>query len=51
VQTFPTNPYNNMATVTVEAGVLALGDGSTGWHFNSTTGRFSASDNADHALW
>ncbi len=51
VQTFPTNPYNSLADVTVEAGVVALGNGATGWHFDSTTGRFSASDNATHAAW
>ncbi len=51
VQTFPTNPYNSLATVAVEAGAVLLGDGSTGWHFNSTTGRFSASDDATHAAW
>ncbi len=51
LQSFPTNPFNSMTTVTVEAGTAALGDNSTGWHFNKTTGRFAASDSAAHAAW
>ncbi len=51
LQTFPTNPYNNMQTVSVEAGTATLGDNSTGWHFNTDTGRFSASDTAAHGAW
>ena len=51
LQTFPTNPFNDKMDVTVEAGNTALGDGSTGWHFDSSTGRFSANDNAAHAAW
>jgi general secretion pathway protein G len=49
LQSFPTNPFNDDATVTVEAGTTSLGNGLTGWHFDTTTGRFSASDNAAHA--
>ena len=48
LQTFPTNPFNSLSTVEVEAGADGLGDGSHGWHFNSDTGRFSA-DDADHS--
>ena len=51
VQTFPTNPYNSLSDVTVEVGTTNLGGGATGWHFNSDTGRFSANDDAAHALW
>lgn len=51
LQTFPTNPYNDLATVVVEAGKVGLGDGSTGWHFDSSTGRFSANDSVAHAAW
>ncbi|GAG27291.1 unnamed protein product [marine sediment metagenome] len=51
VQTFPTNPYNSLSDVTVEDGAALLGDGNTGWHFDSSTGRFSASDDATHAAW
>ena len=51
LQTFPTNPYSDLADVTVEAGNTGLGDGSTGWHFDSTTGRFSANDSVAHGAW
>ena len=51
LQTFPTNPFTNLADVTIEAGTTNLGGGATGWHFNSTTGRFSANDTAAHAAW
>ncbi len=47
LQTFPTNPFNDLATVEIEAGDGNLGGGSHGWHFNSTTGRF-APDDDDH---
>lgn len=40
LQSFPTNPFNNLSTVNVAAGAPA-GDDSTGWHFNSTTGKIS----------
>jgi len=51
LQTFPTNPYNDKATVEVEAGSDGAGNNSHGWHFNSSLGRFSADDNATHAAW
>ncbi len=51
VQTFPTNPYNSLADVLVEATTTNLGTSGTGWHFNSDTGRFSASDDVTHAAW
>ena len=51
LQTFPTNPYNDLADVTVEDGNTGLGDGSTGWHFDSSTGRFSANDSVAHGAW
>jgi len=51
LQTFPTNPYNSLLDVTVEAGTVGLGSGATGWHFDSTTGRFSANDSVAHAAW
>ena len=44
----PVNPFNNKATVEVEAGCGGCGDGSHGWHFDTTTGHF-APDDADHA--
>ncbi len=51
LQNFPTNPFVTGATanqVQVEAGSGGLGDGSHGWHFNSSSGRF-APDDADHS--
>ncbi|KKK98187.1 hypothetical protein LCGC14_2645260 [marine sediment metagenome] len=51
LQTFPTNPYNDKATVEVEAGTDGTGNNSHGWHFDTDLGRFSADDNATHAAW
>jgi len=48
LQKFPTNPFNNLATVEIEAGSAGLGNGSHGWHFNSSTGSF-APDDAAHS--
>ena len=44
LQTFPTNPFNSLATVSVGA-VACPGDNSTGWYFNTVTGKFSPNDN------
>ena len=49
LQSFPTNPFNDLSTVEVEDGADGLGDNSHGWHFNTATGRFSPDDNATHA--
>ena len=49
LQSFPTNPFNDLSTVEVEAGSAGLGDNSHGWHFNTTLGRFSPDDSAAHA--
>ena len=47
LQSFPGNPFaDGDNAVTVGAGAPA-GDGSTGWHFNTTTGKISPND-ADH---
>lgn len=40
----PGNPFNDLDTIEVDG---ALGGGSHGWHFNSTTGNFNA-DTDDH---
>lgn len=42
----PTNPFNEKATVQVEAGAAGAGDSSHGWHYDSDTGRFRADDPA-----
>ena len=47
LQKIPTNPFNDLNTVQVEAGNTGLGGGNTGWHFDSTTGAFHA-DTDDH---
>lgn len=47
VQKIPTNGFNDLDTVQVEAGTTGLGNGNTGWHFDSTTGAFHA-DTDDH---
>lgn len=51
LQTFPANPYSNLATVEVENGTAGRGNGSHGWHFDTATGAFSSDDNAEHAAW
>jgi len=48
LQSFPTNPFNGLSTVEVEAGTDGLGDGSHGWHFDTSLGRL-APDDADHS--
>ena len=45
----PANPFNDLATVEEEAGAAGAGDGSHGWHLDTTTGAFSADDSAAHA--
>ena len=50
MQAFPTNPFTDLATVEVEAGSVNLGGGDTGWHFDSTAGKFRADDD-DHITW
>ena len=45
LQIFPTNPFNDLADVAFGA----VGDGSTGWSFDSTDGKFIANDDAAHA--
>lgn len=47
LQKMPTNPFNNLDTVVVEAGTDSLGGGQTGWHFNTTNGQIHADDD-DH---
>jgi type II secretion system protein G len=49
IKKIPANPFNDLATVEVEAGVVGLGDGSHGWHFDTTTGDFQADDSVAHA--
>ena len=44
MQEIPANPYNNLKTVVEQA--TADGDDSTGWQFDTTTGRISP-NNAD----
>ena len=47
LQSVPGNPFvDGDNTVTIGAGA-PLGDGATGWHFNTTTGKVSPND-ADH---
>jgi general secretion pathway protein G len=48
IQKMPSNPFNNKATVQVETGTGGRGDGSHGWHFDSSTGNFTA-DDAEHS--
>jgi len=50
LQSFPSNPFVSGATsddVTVGAGAPA-GDGATGWHLNTTTGKVSPNDDQGH---
>ena len=51
LQSFPTNPYVNGGDATVTAGANACpGDGTSGWYFNTSTGKISPND-ADHKDW
>lgn len=47
IQKIPTNQFNNLATIEIEAVDTGLGGGNAGWHFNTVTGAFHA-DTADH---
>ena len=46
MQIFPTNPFNDLSDVAFGG---AAGDNSTGWRFDSTTGKFAANDSPEHA--
>ncbi|MBN2137278.1 MAG: prepilin-type N-terminal cleavage/methylation domain-containing protein [Sedimentisphaerales bacterium] len=50
MQKIPTNQFNDLSTVQIEAGTTNLGGGSHGWHFDSTTGDFHADDDAHIGL-
>jgi len=41
MQSVPTNPFNDLATVDIDG---VLGDDSHGWHLDSSTGKFQADD-------
>jgi general secretion pathway protein G len=41
IQKIPTNPWNDLDTVGIDG---TLGDDSSGWEFNTTTGAFYADD-------
>ena len=45
MQIFPTNPFNDLDDVAF--GVV--GDGTTGWSFDATTGKFASNDTVEHA--
>lgn len=47
VQKIPTNAFNDLDTIEIEAGTTSLGGGNCGWHFDSSTGAFHA-DTDDH---
>lgn len=47
LHSLPTNPFNGKATAEVENGTAGLGDGSHGWHLDSSTGEFRA-DTLEH---
>jgi len=47
VQQIPTNQFNDLNTIEIEAVDTGLGGGNCGWHFNTATGAFHA-DTADH---
>jgi general secretion pathway protein G len=44
LQQMPTNPFNQLATITENG---TIGDSSAGWEFNTTTGAFNADDDYD----
>ena len=50
LQKIPTNQFNDLDTIQVEAGIGGLGTGNTGWHFDSTTGQFHADTEAHKTL-
>ena len=47
IQKVPTNQFNDLDTIRVEAGVSTAGANSAGWVFNTDTGAFHADDNVD----
>ena len=51
LQKFPTNPFLSVNADGVNFGVAdpAPGDGTSGWYFNTGSGKFSANDSAAHA--
>jgi len=51
VLSVPTNPFNNLATVAEVSGTAGVGDGATGWQFDTTSGAFQADDSPAHAAW
>ena len=46
----PVNPFKDLATVT-EVAADGTGANVAGWHYNNTSGKFQADDDAVHALW
>ena len=50
IQKIPTNQFNDLATITVAAIDVGVGDVGAGWHFNTLTGAFHAStpDHVDY---
>ena len=49
IQKVPTNQFNDLDTIRVEAGVSTAGADSAGWVFNTDTGAFHADDDVDAA--
>ncbi|OPX22916.1 MAG: hypothetical protein B1H04_04350 [Planctomycetales bacterium 4484_123] len=51
LQKFPTNPFASTNADGVNFGTAdpAPGDGTSGWYFNTSTGKFSANDSTAHA--
>ena len=47
IQKVPTNQFNDLDTIRVEAGVSTAGADSAGWVFNTDTGAFHADDDVD----
>ena len=47
VQQIPTNQFNDLDTIDMDADDSTLGGGNAGWHFNTATGAFHA-DTAAH---
>lgn len=50
IQQIPTNQFNDLDTIEIEAGTAGLGGGNCGWHFDTSTGQFHADDDAHTAL-
>ena len=50
IQKVPTNQFNDLATIRIEAGASTAGAATHGWVFNSTTGSFNADTAAHSAL-